>query len=253
MIERFFRPFLGGIFLERELQTPTSMCHFVLRMFSSGTAALPAVGMGAIPAQLAAGLPTDWLQLNRRAVSVTPTEVVLDDGEKIMARAVVVATDGLAAAHLLNLECPHSRRVTCLHFAAPRDPVAEPILVLNGEGRGPVNNLCVPNQVCSGYAPAGSALVSATILGDADADTKKAVCRQLTEWYGNEVEDWRLLHQTFVAHALPVQVPFLPLDQAARTDPGIYVCGDHRATPSLQGAMVSGRQVADAIAADIQA
>ena len=132
MVERFFRPFLGGIFLESELKTPLAMCHFVLRMFSSGTASLPAQGMGAIPAQLAAALPAGWVQLNRCVESADGTGVSLADGERIEARAVVVATEGPTAAKLLDVEPPRSRSVTCLYFAAPKDPVAEPILVLNG-------------------------------------------------------------------------------------------------------------------------
>ena len=38
MIDSFFRPFLGGIFLERELLTSSRMFEFVFRMFSSGEA-----------------------------------------------------------------------------------------------------------------------------------------------------------------------------------------------------------------------
>jgi hypothetical protein len=53
MIDRFLRPFLGGIFLERELDTSSRMLDFVWRMFSTGAAALPADGMGAITRQLA--------------------------------------------------------------------------------------------------------------------------------------------------------------------------------------------------------
>ena len=250
MIEQFFRPFLGGIFLEGDLKTPISMCHFVLRMFSSGSATLPAAGMGAIPVQLAAGLPKSWIQLNRRAVSVKPTELMLEDGERISARAVVIATEGPAAAELLGLNRPRSHSVTCIYFDAPQDPVGEPILVLNGQGRGPINNLCVPNQVCSSYAPAGSSLVSATVLGDTDIDVEITVRQQLREWYGNSVEDWKLLHHFSIEHALPVQDPFLPLDQPTQVSEGLYVCGDHRDTPSLQGAMLSGRRVAEAIAKD---
>ena len=74
--------------------------------------------------------------------------------------------------------------------------------------------------------------------------------RQLKEWYGNRVEDWSLLDSISVGHALPEQMPFSPLDQAAQPVEGVYVCGDHRAMPSLQGAMLSGRQVAEVITVD---
>lgn len=250
MIERFFRPFLGGIFLEGALETPLAMAHFVLRMFSSGTAALPARGMGAIPAQLAAALPAEWIQLNQRAASVDATGVSLEDGGRVAARAVVVATEGPAAAELLGLERPRSRSVTCLYFSTEEDPVGEPILVLNGEGNGPINNLCVPSRVHSSYAPDGSALVSVTVLDSAGDDVEAAVRQQLGDWYGQSVDQWELIHRCDIAHALPVQEPYAPLDQPVHSAEGLYVCGDHRDTASLQGAMLSGRRVAQALAAD---
>jgi len=36
-----------------------------------------------------------------------------------------------------------------------------------------------------------------------------------------------------------------------RFGPGRYVCGDHRDTSSIQGAMVSGRRAAEAVLADL--
>ena len=63
-IDRFFRPFLGGVFLERDLVTSSRMFRFVFRMLIEGATAVPARGMGAIPAQLAALLPADAVRLN---------------------------------------------------------------------------------------------------------------------------------------------------------------------------------------------
>ena len=52
-IERFFRPFFGGVFLERELDTPLAKFAFVFTMFARGPAALPEGGIAAISAQVA--------------------------------------------------------------------------------------------------------------------------------------------------------------------------------------------------------
>jgi hypothetical protein len=49
MLDRFFRPFLGGIFLDRYLSTSSRMLYFVYRMLSAGDTVLPACGMGTIP------------------------------------------------------------------------------------------------------------------------------------------------------------------------------------------------------------
>ncbi len=150
MIDAFFRPFFGGILLDRSLSASSRMLEFVFRMMAEGDVALPAAGMGAIPEQMAARLPAGTIRLGARVASAGPREVRLDSGEAIGGDAVVIATEGPEAARLAGLPAPGSRPVTCLYFAAERAPVAEPILVLDGDGTGPVNNLCFPTQVAPG-------------------------------------------------------------------------------------------------------
>ncbi len=211
MIDRFFRPFLSGIFLEPDLQTSSRMFRFVFRMFSSGDACLPAEGMEAIPRQLAAGLPADSVRLGARAVRVEAGLVHLASGEVLRTRAVVVAVEGAAAADLLGEKLSAAAQgVTCLYFAADQPPVEEPILVLNGEGQGPVNNLCVPSFVSPAYAPQGQHLVSATVLGipkQDDARLEADVPDHLAGWYGPAVHGWRHLRTYRIPFALPRQIP----------------------------------------------
>ena len=102
VIQRFFRPFFGGVFLESELQTSCRMLQFVFRMFAAGHATLPAEGMGAIPKQLANPLPKDRLRLAAEVTGIDDTTVRLASGERLRARAVVVATEGPAAARLVD-------------------------------------------------------------------------------------------------------------------------------------------------------
>lgn len=256
MIDRFFRPFLGGIFLEPELRTSSRMFQFVFRMFSRGEACLPAEGLEAIPRQLAAGLPPESIRLGVRVDKVRPDSVRLDTGEELGARAVVVATEGASAARLLGDEIPAAAQgVTCLYFAAPRPPVEQPVLVLNGEGRGPVNNLCVPTAVAPTYGPAGASLVSATVLGTPPDDDRlrTEVREQLAGWFGPVVNDWRHLRTYRIPYALPRQAPpaLAEPERPVRWRPGVYVCGDHRDNASINGAMVSGRRAAEALSADL--
>lgn len=256
MIDRFFRPFLGGIFLDAELQTSSRMFDFVFRMFSLGSASLPAEGMEAIPRQLASGLPPDKIRLGARAVSVQPRLVKLDTGEELKACSVVVAADGPAAAQLLGkaVSTPAGQGVTCLYFSAQRPPIEQPVLVLNGEGHGPVNNVCVPTIVAPSYGPADRSLVSATVLGIAkDLDRLQAEVRQqLGGWFGAEVMDWHHLRTYRIPYALPRQFPpaLSVAERPVRVQPGLYVCGDHRDNASIQGAMVSGRRAAEAVLED---
>ncbi len=250
MIDRFWRPFLGGVFLDRELATSSRMMDFVVRMFARGEAALPAEGMGAIPQQLAGSLPTDAVRTQAPVASVEPEKVVLTSGEVVTARAVVVATDGPAAGRLVSgVEHGGSRSTACLYFDAPAAPVRGGHLVLNGDGYGPVNNLCVPSEVCASYAPEGRALVSATVLsgfhGDLDR-LERAVRTQLKGWFGAAVDGWRRLAVYRIEHALPVSPAWLsdgPIAGAVWRD-GVVLCGDSWVTGSIEGAIRSGQAAA---------
>ena len=57
IIERFFRPFFGGVFLDEKLATSAGLFRYYLKKFATGRALLPAAGIGEIPRQLAATLP----------------------------------------------------------------------------------------------------------------------------------------------------------------------------------------------------
>ncbi len=255
MIDSFFRPFFGGIFLETELATSSRMLEFVFRMLSEGRAALPAAGMGAISEQLAARLAPGTVRLDSRVEGIGDGAVYLSrKRERVPAAAVVVATEANEAARILpDLHPPGFHQTACLYFAAPKAPLSKAILVLNGEGSGPADNLCVPSAVAPTYAPAGQALISATVIGAADAEERSLeheVRRHLTSWFGIEVADWRHLRTYRIPLALPARKSLEPAALPVRRKPGIYVCGDHRETPSLQGAMVSGRRAAEAVGED---
>ncbi|QDU65620.1 protoporphyrinogen oxidase [Planctomycetes bacterium Pla86] len=257
LIDGFFRPFLGGILLDRDLGSSSRMFEFVFRMLSVGDAAVPAAGMGALSGQLAARLTEGSLRLNARVRAVERGVVILDDGERIEADAVVVATDGPSAAQLLGeVADPGSRAVTCVYFDAPQSPVGEPLLVLGGDAGALVNNFAVLSDVAPSYAPPGRHLLAATVLGAHDqAAIVAPVVDELRQWYGESVDGWRHLRTYCIRHAQPAQPPgrLQPLDRPARTAGGAFVAGDHRTHASIEGALRSGRRVAEAVLAELGA
>jgi len=253
MIDCFFRPFIGGVFFDSNLGVSSRMFEFGFRMFSMGDTALPSKGMGAIPDQVAARLPAGTVRTRVRVESIQEDGVILESGEKIKAHAVVVATEGPEAAQLLgDKEKTGSRSVTCLYFETNEPPVSEPLLILNGEGKGPINSLCSPSSVAPNYAPPGKSLVSVTIIGNPDQGDQQletAVRAQLTEWFGRDAGGWRYLRTYRIPHALPLQVPPVsdPTLRPAQIRPGLFVCGEYHSVASIQWAMVSGRQAAEAV------
>lgn len=249
IIERFFRPFLGGIFLEDNLNTSTRMFEFVFRMFSQGNAALPANGMQAIPNQIAKALPENSIRLNTRVCNIDGQTVTLESGEAISADNIVLATATPEANELASSESREACGVTCIYFATDKSVMDEAILVLNGDRRdGPINNLCVPNLVCDNYAPAGQSLVSATVLGANHSESiVEQTVSQMSQWFGTATSAYRHLKTYNISFALPSQVHLNPVQKPAKLRDGLYRCSDDCDTASINGAMLAGRRAAEEI------
>ena len=251
--QRFLHPFLSGVFCERSLDTSSRLMDVYLRSFAAGQAALPAGGIEAIPRQLAAALPEGSVRLGEKVVRVDPRFVELRSGEGIEADAVVLAADGVSASDLdESVTLEPWNPVACVYFDAPEPPVRGPWLVLDGDGLGPVNHLAVPSEVAPGYAPEGRALVSANVVNPTETDDDALlaeVVEQLGRWFGTQVERWSHLRTYRIEHALPFRPPgtLTPGGRPARLESGVYCCGDHRDTPSIQGALYSGSRVAKAV------
>lgn len=260
-IRRFFVPFFGGVFLERTLETAAPVFLFDFAMFSLGRACLPRGGMDAIPRQLAAGLPADAVRLGARVRRAETGRVILDDGAELSAPQVVVAVDAAAVGTLLPgkegraAASRHWKPTRLAAFAAPQSPLPGRVLLVNAAADGPIDNLTVPSDIVAGYAPPGRSLVYASIRGDCrdeGADLVAAVQGQAAGWLGQSVRDWTHLTTVSVPLALPDESPTARRSRPAgpRVAPGLWVCGDHCHSASINGALASGRLCAEAVLAD---
>jgi len=252
LIETVLRRFLAGVFLEADLATSSRFFHLVWRSFVRGTPSVPALGMHAIPEQLAAGLPSGSVELDTTVATVSPHGVTTVAGQRIMARlGVVVAGDPRSAAALVPQSAmPVMRSVTTIYHAAPAAPMTEPMLVIDGE-ENLVLSTVVMSQAASTYAPSSAHLVSTSVLGaHHDTDLERRVRARLGTLYGARTSDWEHLASYEIAEALPAMLPPFALRKPVRITDGLFVCGDHRDTGSIQGAMVSGRRAACALLAD---
>ncbi len=249
LTELLFRPFLAGVFLEDQLETSSRFFHLVWRSMLRGTLCLPRQGIQVVPEQLATALPAGTVRLGTPAASLTDDGVLLADGTELPADAIVVATGAAGAGALLpGLGVPATRTVTTYYHAAPSSPLAEPTLLVD-TGRAVLNS-CVLTEVSRGYGGDGRALISTSALGHGPAGGEAAVRARLAGLYQADTADWEHLASYTVEGALPPMPAPHPLSQPARVGPGRYVCGDHRATGSVQGALASGARAAREVLAD---
>jgi len=247
IIDRFFRPLFGGIQLDPALATSRRMFDIIFRSLGAGESGVPRLGMGALPRQMADRLP-GLVHLNTRVTEVDGRSVSTADGRRIECRAVIVAAELPAARRLVSLPDRASRRAGAVYFAASTPPTKEKLVVLDGSGRGPVLNAAVLSNVAPSYAPAGQHLVVAAMPDIIDGDLESMARDQMRSWWGSQVDAWRHLRTYRIEHAGAEQrPPFSPKRNLAIGN-GVFVCGDHRDTGSLQGALFSGRRCGELVA-----
>ncbi|KAK7319391.1 hypothetical protein RJT34_04112 [Clitoria ternatea] len=268
IIGKFFRPFFGGIFFDPELQTTSRLFDFIFKCLALGDNTLPANGISAIPEQLAARLPSGSILLNAKAVSVdldnseTP-RVRLQNGEVLRSElGVIVAVEEPAAVQLLAgrsgpVPKKPARSTVCVYFSANRDeiPVREPVLFLNGSGKGIVNNMFFATNVAPSYGPAHKSLVSVSLIGlfegVSDDELAGRVVEELCGWFGEKtVREWKHLRNYRIEFAQPNQCPPTDLKKNPKLESGLYVCGDYLTSATFDGALVSGRRAAESLLKD---
>jgi phytoene dehydrogenase-like protein len=260
MIDRYFRPLFGAFFSTRDLATSSRAFRFLFRVHMNGAMAVPALGMEAIARQIASGLPSDCVRLSAAVEKLGERQATLQSGETLQPRAVVVATDAAGAARLLDDPTidTGSRGITTLYYAASDFANPESALLLNGDGRGPINAAVILSNVAPSLAPSGQALISASSIGISeleDGELDDRARAQLGEWFGVNANHWRLLR----VYRIPNFVPDLtagkrdPWQRPVRIRPGLYVCGDHRDNGTFDGAMSSGFRAAQAAMEDLHA
>ncbi|GAA4845933.1 NAD(P)/FAD-dependent oxidoreductase [Kitasatospora terrestris] len=266
----FLRPLLTALLADPALATSSRVADLVLRSYARGRLCLPAGGIGAVPAQLAEGLPEGTVRYGVEVTEVDCDGVRTAEDGRIRARAVVVATDAPSAAALLpGLRLPAFHPVTTYYHAADGSPLGEPVLLLDadrtgdpgggphGVGRSGISHSLVLSEVDPSYAPPGQALIATTVLGRHTFDSggpsgdEPAVRRRLAELYGTSTAGWEFLAVRHVQDAVPAMPPPHHFRRSVRLLAGLYVCGDHRDTSTVQGALVSGRRAAEAVLRDL--
>ena len=243
VLERFLRPFLAGVLLEGDLTTSSRYLDLLWRSFVRGRVGLPAAGMQTIGEQLAARIGPERLHLLASVRSVASGSVQTDHGSS-RADAVVVATDPATAARLLpGLEASAPRQVTTHFHVLPESARREPVIVL-GQPDGRLVNSVVLTDAQPAYSPDGRALVASSSLAPT---TQSEVRDEIARAQGVAGRELEHLTTVTVVGAQPAALPPLQLRRPVTLGSGIYVCGDHRDTPSIQGAMASGARAARAV------
>ncbi|GGR20347.1 NAD(P)/FAD-dependent oxidoreductase [Streptomyces aurantiogriseus] len=253
-IDGFLRPLLAALLCDPDLTTSSRCADLALRAFAAGRLCLPEGGAEVLPELLARTLPPGTVHTGVRVTAVSTTSVTTAEHGEFRCRAVLVATDARTAAELLpGLRVPDFHPVTVLHHTTDDPPTTGAALLLDADRGGPVAHTTVTSRIDPSRAPAGRTLISTTVLGTPPPGVDTAVRMHLSRLYGTSTARW----ETLAVHHTPEAVPAMraphDLRRPVRLLAGLYVCGDHRDTSTVQGALHSAHRAAAAILSDLGA
>lgn len=257
IIDQFFVPFFGGIFLERKLNTSAAMFRFVFKKFAEGNAAIPRSGMEEIPRQLATAVKATTFRFGNRVQEVGRDSVSLEDGTTAPFDRLLIATDPAEIVPNLRGQQVMHQTTTNLYFSSDISPIDRPIIALAASPEGIINNWVVLSEVSPDYAPQGSALLSVTLRDSLDSlepdliDAVKAELRQMTG-----LSEWALdfVGRYDIPNALPIlDAPAYALQPTQhQLTEHIFLAGDYLLNGSLDAAMRSGRNGALALISSLR-
>ena len=255
-IDSFFRPFYGGITLNRRLTTSARILRFTLRMLASGSTVVPALGIGEIPRQLASRLPENAVRLNN------PVEDLLREGERVVgvrsageeheADAVVMATDAPTAGRLTGEAVPEGSVGEVCMFCETDGLGSGKKILLNAEDGAFVNNAVEMSNISEKYAPPGRHLLYAVALTGMDlldGELYRRGIEDLSRWYpGADFRPLGLRRIPYGQFAQPPGIHRRLPDNETQT-PGLVLAGEYTEDASINGSMLSGEKAAGAVIA----
>lgn len=258
IINQFFKPFFGGIFLENDLNTSSRMLEFVFKMFGEGHAALPAQGMQAIPQMLVDQLSQTDIQFDKLVEKVGPKKVSLSNGEVIEADVIVIATQPDRLLPQLSGQFEGYQSVVNLYFECDKSPINKSLIGLVPDEDYLINNFCVVNNTAKSYAPKDKFLFSISVNDSKDYEPKtlsNKVVNELRTLYPSLIDaEIKFLKQFNIDRALPkindFQYSLKPSN--TKVQEGVYLAGDYLLNGSINAAMLSGRISAHAIYEDLK-
>jgi protoporphyrinogen oxidase len=239
---RALRPFLQGVFLTDPKNVDARYGQSIIKSFVTGSIGVPRKGVAELSKALAARVRSITYGVQ---VDSLEGKVVKTSAGDFNAATVIVATDATTATQLLGLtEVPRMAGCITWYHAVTNNPSGNGRLVVDGQNRGPIINSIVMSDISSSYAPLGQHLVSTTTdLGATESDVR----RHLAVMWGMSTHDWQLIAKYEIPAALPIQNVGRALTQTVKVSENVFVVGDHRAVPSQQGALFSGRLAAGLI------
>lgn len=246
IIDDFFKPFFGGIYLEDELSTSSRMFEFVYKMFGEGKAAIPKNGIVAIPNQLRDKLKNTQFIYNTMVESVKTNEIKLQNSSTIKSDFTIITSGANSLISNLSTNSIKWKSCQTLYFLTSERVITKNLIGLSSIPKSLINNIYYSKKIdhTENY------LLSVTIIKKhqlSDSVLIEVVKKELIEIFG--IYKTKFLKLYNIKKALPDLNKLQYEMQPSETQllPGIYLAGDEQLNGSLNAAMIAGERAALAV------
>lgn len=240
-IELFWRPFLAGVFLDADLETDSAYFLFLLKNFSTGRVAVPRLGMQQIPLQMQSQIPQPNIRFNTHVQSYSQNEVVLQSGEILKAKAVVLAYDPKPQDEDQHTKDKFNSVVNYYFSTGDVLNWDKWLLLVPPQYGFKINNISVMSHVSQAYSMVDEHLISVSLVGSEDPGEAQVI-EELKKIAGFDLK-LKYVHKYILKKALPKKFS----KTHTYVEHGIFHCGDYLSSPSINGALQSGRVTAEKI------
>jgi protoporphyrinogen oxidase len=242
IINRFFKPFFSGIFLEPDLKTSSRMFEFVYKMFGEGHATIPRLGIGEISKELKNRLNhTDFI-FNSNVREVTSEHILLSSGDKIPHEGAIVTANASSLIKGFKEKELTWKSCMCVYFEVDKTNIPDGTIALVSNTENFSNNLYAYQD-----EKTKRTILSVTTLkldGYSDQEIIDAIISEVKE-YTDALKVNYIKHYK-INQALPdiqnLRYTAQPDDMKAIKN--VYISGDYLFNGSLNAAMESGRLAA---------
>ncbi|GGE44714.1 protoporphyrinogen/coproporphyrinogen oxidase [Psychroflexus planctonicus] len=250
IIQKFFKPFFTGIFLEDELSTSSRKFEFVYKMFAEGNAAIPKKGIQAIPNQLAAQLKQTQFEFNMKVAEIKDQELILENKKKIPYDYAIIAAEAWPLISNLKNQESKWKSVENLYFEVKNKVIDKPLIGLVADEAALINNIHYQNIKDTNHFLLSVSVVKLHHLNK--DDLIKQVEKELQTYCGIESVEFKRYYK--IKKALPVMytVNYMMPPSETQLKDRVFLAGDQLSNGSLNAAMLNGESAARAVIAKIK-
>ena len=247
-IDKFFKPFLSGIFLEKKLNTSSKFFKYVFSNFNAGYACLPLEGMQVIPDAISMKINENSFLLNKEVISIDldSNSIILNNGDKFYYNKIVLSGDSF---ELIDRSYRKYNSTLNFYFSAKH---------LNIDGKyiqlfpndSLINNISILTSISEKYSKNNDHLISITCNKQINLDDAvPLLIKKLSKFYNEDFKNFSFLKSFYI----PKATIFHPVNFYKKTYKNlnnVYFSGDIDGIGSIENAVISGNNIANKILAN---